>query len=324
MAWFQKPVRILVTMPFLSRITVTAIYGLYFYQRLGWNHQIAACIAKPVSYYISRLIRSMGAIPVYRGTRQVLDTIEASEAALLRGESLLLFPDVDYTNSSGEMGKMYQGFLHLEKYYYKSTGKHIPFVPLYVSKKTRRIVTGNAIRFGRQEDFKQEKEGSTTRSMLRSTIWLKHAAISPSQLSCRLPVFATSRSESKLHRRYRQKKFPALRRPDDRIASPIAAFGSTQSNKRLLSVLWYLKTERSLCFCEPFITAGSLYSTTASQGGHNLCPQAKLLHRLTLAHGQDGAADQIIQLPTQHFSTPLDHFPGAAGGKIGCFIFFLD
>ncbi len=159
MAWFQKPVRILVYFAFFEQNSCYRQFMDYtFTERLGWNHQVAACIAKPVSYYISRLIRSMGAIPVYRGTRQVLDTIEASEAALLRGESLLLFPDVDYTNSSGEMGKMYKGFLHLEKYYYKSTGKHISFVPLYVSKKMRRIITGDAIHFGRQEDFKQEKE----------------------------------------------------------------------------------------------------------------------------------------------------------------------
>jgi len=159
MAWFKTPVRLLVFHVFCQQKSCYRQFVDYtFTERLGWNRRLAACIARPLSYLISQLMQSMRAIPVYRGTRQALNTIKTGAEALLQGENLLLFPDVDYANSSGEMGEMYRGFLHLEKYYFKSAGRHIPFVPLYASKKTRQIVIGDAISFTQQEDFNLEKE----------------------------------------------------------------------------------------------------------------------------------------------------------------------
>ena len=43
-------------------------------------------------------MRSMGAIPVHRGTARIGATFKESVAALQAGDSVLVFPDVDYTD----------------------------------------------------------------------------------------------------------------------------------------------------------------------------------------------------------------------------------
>ncbi|GAA0326122.1 hypothetical protein GCM10008967_15860 [Bacillus carboniphilus] len=54
------------------------------------------------------------------------------------------------------MKEMYEGFLLIEKYYYRATGSHIGFVPVYVSKTKRIIIEDNPIFFTDQQDFQTE------------------------------------------------------------------------------------------------------------------------------------------------------------------------
>ncbi|MBS5585676.1 MAG: hypothetical protein KHX36_05590 [Clostridiales bacterium] len=73
-------------------------------------------------------------------------TLRESIKALLAGESILLFPDVDYTSENGGVGELYKGFLLLERMYCAKTGKHLPFVPIVV-KPRKRIAIGQPVFF---------------------------------------------------------------------------------------------------------------------------------------------------------------------------------
>lgn len=169
MAWFEKPVHVLVYNMFCDKEDCyDQFFNYTFTQRLGWKRLFADLAAKAAAVFVPRLMRSMRAIPVYRGSKKVMETMVGCHKALLRGESLLIFPDIDYTDNSGMMGDMYRGFLHLERYYFKSTGKHIPFVPLCVSKDKREIVIGEAVGFQNENDFNGEKE--TVYANLRQSI----------------------------------------------------------------------------------------------------------------------------------------------------------
>ena len=159
MAWFDKPVHVLAYNVFCDKDDCyDHFYHYTFAERLGWPRLFATIAAKIASLTVPKLLRSMRAIPVYRGSKQVIDTMQDCHKALLNGENLLIFPDIDYTDNSGMMGDMYRGFLHLEKYYNKSTGKHIPFIPLSVKKDEKVILTGKSIGFRHDNDFNGEKE----------------------------------------------------------------------------------------------------------------------------------------------------------------------
>jgi 1-acyl-sn-glycerol-3-phosphate acyltransferase len=157
--WFPKSLHAWMLHVFLDREACFKQYVDYtFTKRFGWNKTLAKIVVYPISYFITTLLNSGKGIPVYRGTRKILETFHQSIDALNRGESVVLFPDIDYSDSSANINEMYEGFLYLEKYYYKTTGKHVRFVPLYASKRKHVIIADEEITFSNEEDFNTERK----------------------------------------------------------------------------------------------------------------------------------------------------------------------
>lgn len=165
----------------LGPVTVLANYpgflrtwglGVFFDQKKCFNHymsytltqrfQMPSFFAKvfgwPFSFFVARLVQSGKMIPVHRNSRGIIQTMKESTQALEKGDSILIFPDVDYRDDSEEMGELYQGFLSLEKYYYRRTKKHVVFVPLYADEKSKEIRIGKAIRFSTGQSFIEERK----------------------------------------------------------------------------------------------------------------------------------------------------------------------
>ncbi|MEA4889509.1 MAG: hypothetical protein VB070_08620 [Clostridiaceae bacterium] len=116
-------------------------------KRFGWPNWKAGLTARAASSFLPRLMRSARAIPVYRGSMKILHTYHASLAALLNSESLLIFPDRDYTSQERNMGDMYEGFLAIDRLYFRQSGRHIPFVTLYADPQTHILHVGEPILF---------------------------------------------------------------------------------------------------------------------------------------------------------------------------------
>lgn len=160
MAWLPIHVRLWVFDAFASRKACFRQYAGYtLTTRFGMPRTLAVAAALPLSRYVPALMRSLRAIPVHRGGRDVILTLRDSVDALVSGESLLISPDVDYADDSPAMGSMYDGFLNLERSYCRKTGLHLGFVPVYVDKRTRTIRVGRALRFTGQGDFMVERSG---------------------------------------------------------------------------------------------------------------------------------------------------------------------
>lgn len=158
LAWLNIPLRLWALSVFSDQRTCFRQYYDYtFTQRLGMPKGIAALIAFPVSFCVSGIMQVIRAIPVFRGSRAIANTFRQSITALINGENLLISPDIDYSDSSANMGEMYDGFLDLERYYLKQTGHHLAFVPLHISKRKHCIYEGKAVYFTTEGDFKREK-----------------------------------------------------------------------------------------------------------------------------------------------------------------------
>lgn len=157
--WFPKHLHAWILHVFIDRNACFRQYVDYtFTKRFGLNRVLAKMIAFPISFFITGLLNSGRGIPVFRGSCKILRTFQKSVTALENGESLVIFPDIHYQDSSAETNQMYDGFLYLEKYYYKATGRHVGFVPLYASKKKRSIVAGKPIYFRDNENFTTEQK----------------------------------------------------------------------------------------------------------------------------------------------------------------------
>lgn len=157
--WYPRILRVWMLHVFLSQPACYDQYVNYtFSKRFGWNRTIAKLVAYPLSFGISKLMQSGRGIPVYRGSRKIVNTFQISVEALKNGERIAIFPDVDYTDSSPNTKALYEGFLHLDKYYYRQTNRHISFIPLYVSKHKKTIYTKQKIRFRDGIPFDDEKD----------------------------------------------------------------------------------------------------------------------------------------------------------------------
>lgn len=144
---------------FMDRAACFKHYAKYtFSQRFGWPKWVANTLGFLASLYIPALLNSGKHIPVYRGNRKILQSFKDSVDVLKKNESVVIFPDVDYSDSSDSVGELYEGFLYIEKYFYKETGQHVCFIPLYASKKKKEMVTGKPIFFRDGEPFLQERK----------------------------------------------------------------------------------------------------------------------------------------------------------------------
>lgn len=159
LCWYPEFVRPWIYSVFMEKEASYRQYVDYtFTERFGWNQTLAELAAWPASRFVARLTRSGQGIPVYRQSRAVVETMKESVAALKNGESVLLFPDVAYNDDSPEVKNIYDGFLYIEKYYFRETGKHIPFVPVYSDKEAKEIRVGTPILFAGEDKFFQEKQ----------------------------------------------------------------------------------------------------------------------------------------------------------------------
>ena len=169
MAWLPFAVRPWTLHVFLDRETCRKQYREYtFSERFGLPGPLAAFLAWAVSGYVSGLMKSMGALPVYRGTARIGTTFRETLAALQAGDSVLIFPDVDYTDSSGGIGEVYDGFLLIERFWRKTSGRPLRFVPLRLDAVSRRITEGRAVSFDRGREWRTEM--NRVREALRAEI----------------------------------------------------------------------------------------------------------------------------------------------------------
>lgn len=157
--WFPESLRCWILHVFMDKKSCYRHYADYtFSERYKWSKGLSKIVAFVASRFIPPLLNSGKGIPVYRGSRQILKTFRESTEALKNGESIVIFPDVEYSDDSPEVKDLYEGFLYIEKYYYRETGKHISFVPLYASKKGKTITVGEPIQFRDDKDFAEEKD----------------------------------------------------------------------------------------------------------------------------------------------------------------------
>ena len=157
LCWLPFPVRPWVFHVFTDRKTCYEQFSGYtFSQRFGLPQPLANFLAGIISGYVSTLMTSTGAIPVYRGSIHIGATFKETVAALQAGDSVLIFPDVDYTDDSDTIGAVYDGFLLTDRFWRRVSDEPLNFVPLRLDHSTRRITAGPPVRFDREADQKEE------------------------------------------------------------------------------------------------------------------------------------------------------------------------
>lgn len=87
--------------------------------------------------------------------RENIQTMKDSVETLERGISIVIFPELSYTESG--VGVFQSGFEHLGKYYYQKTGKRISFYPVFISKQEKQMFIEKPIVYDPDKDPNEQK-----------------------------------------------------------------------------------------------------------------------------------------------------------------------
>ncbi len=102
------------------------------------------------------LFTNAATIPVYRDKR-VMRTFQISCDKLKEPSKVIIFPE-DYTEYNNIVHNFQRGFVHLAKYYYRQTDDALPFVPMYVCPKLKKLVFGKPIYYSPKGKSDEEAE----------------------------------------------------------------------------------------------------------------------------------------------------------------------
>ena len=101
-------------------------------------------ILKHLVVYV--LTRKVNGIAIDRhDTRALATTFQQSLEKIEKGDTIVIFPEVDYPDEG--LGEIFPGFTSLAKYVHKKTGKITSFYPVYINQKQKRMYIGEAIKF---------------------------------------------------------------------------------------------------------------------------------------------------------------------------------
>ena len=111
-----------------------------FTERHGKKKKKRNFKAYAASRVVPRIMKSLKAIPVHRGMDLgSMQTMRDSLEYLKKGESVIVYPDIDYTAGYENESEIYEGFLLLGQLYKRDTGKSLRFVPLYIDDTDRSV-----------------------------------------------------------------------------------------------------------------------------------------------------------------------------------------
>jgi len=94
-------------------------------------------------------------VPVYHDVR-LRSTYRISMELLEQGGSLIIFPERD-EHFNNIVYAFQDRFIDLARFYYKKTGKSLPFVPMYIAPTLRRVLYGKPIRFDPAAPIESER-----------------------------------------------------------------------------------------------------------------------------------------------------------------------
>ena len=126
-----------------------------FTERHGKKKKKRNFKAYAASRIVPRIMKSLKAIPVHRGMDPgSMQTMRDSLAYLKKGESVIVYPDIDYTAGYEAESEIYEGFLLLGQLYKRDTGKSLRFVPLYIDDTEKSVKEFGHITV---DDFRKER-----------------------------------------------------------------------------------------------------------------------------------------------------------------------
>lgn len=127
----------------------------FWSQKPKWTHPFYRLLSYIIAPIAVIVFNNANTIPVYRDMR-VMETYRRSVDALAEGKNLYIFPEYDQKYNH-ILYELQERFIDTARYYYRKTGKALPFVPVYLAPKLRTLAIGRPITFDPSAPMKEER-----------------------------------------------------------------------------------------------------------------------------------------------------------------------
>lgn len=118
---------------------------------------LSGLVSKVIAGICVAVMEYIGAIPVYRQNRKIIETVDASVRALASGKHLLIFPEMHNAIGDRTVNNLDTGFLNIARALYRERGLVLRFYPVCVKKDTNAIRIGRPIAYDPALPFAREK-----------------------------------------------------------------------------------------------------------------------------------------------------------------------
>ncbi len=111
------------------------------------NPPLSTLIARLIGRLCVGIMHDLRAIPVYKHSKRIAETIRASVRYLEQGRRLLIFPEIANLPFNEIICQFDTGFVGIAKALFEKTRKIVTFLPVAVNRKLKYLKLGDPIRF---------------------------------------------------------------------------------------------------------------------------------------------------------------------------------
>ncbi|MBQ7400009.1 MAG: hypothetical protein IJW06_06095 [Clostridia bacterium] len=115
-------------------------------------YKLLSYVIAPISVSVFNSARTVG---VYHDMR-ILSTFRTSVSMLKDGKNLVIFPETNEKHNN-IVYKFQDKFVDIAKLYYKTNGRILSFVPMYIAPKLKKVYVGKSIEFNPENDIAKER-----------------------------------------------------------------------------------------------------------------------------------------------------------------------
>ena len=117
-----------------------------------WMYKILSYLIAPLSAFIFQNANTIG---VYHDTR-ILTTFRNTLSALQDDANVIIFPE-EYKPHNHILYNFQEGFIDIARFYFRKTGKALPFVPMYIAPRLKKMFIGKPICFNPENQIETER-----------------------------------------------------------------------------------------------------------------------------------------------------------------------
>jgi hypothetical protein len=129
----------------------------FFIDELKMKRPLSRVLAIMIAPLCVSLMRSVGAIPVYRRSARALITFRQSVDSILSGYDIVIFPENKEKKFSEYINDFYCGFVFISKILSMETSINIKFYPVYIDKNKKVIEVGEPEFLNKEQYYDLEK-----------------------------------------------------------------------------------------------------------------------------------------------------------------------